>query len=521
MYLRKRYKKLQRCKVSRLPNVQNVGPEGARGSLDPSFKAIQALNGQSGARPEPVVVRATIKDAKRGHADKMKPLPPTPQDRITGKPQDTASIQHATNSFSARVDRLVQAIEGGQRLRFAPSDESTRIYVFARDMPAPDTSFGGNAPFEHTVERSNDTVASAGQQQDLENRIRGRIAELASEAQQGSVATVVRRERHMGVDPRIIQSHGTDVKCHRISPIPLSYQKPCNPATPSLNSSDTASHLSSPLDQAGARQVPRAKEPAFSTRSGRSVDTTDAVKSWVPEITPSGGSSQTMGSRPGKGKTTIVERHEKNLGIVSWLRRVKEALSPRKKPPVKTSGKVMSVFRDNSLSNSNRWAREPIARPDKALRDVTNVRKSSFAQEREAKIQHRVKRKRQPAAVPRATAPQRHKVANPPTTTDTRSGRPKHQDDLHPDVLFALARLEGRVPPPPASPIQRWTDNADTYGPDVEVELGHLTLNCPRPVRTPSYSVTDRLQRSVNAGFDAALAAPLGPEARAYLRSVR
>ncbi|KAL8718459.1 MAG: hypothetical protein Q9225_004407 [Loekoesia sp. 1 TL-2023] len=573
MYLRKRYKKLQRCTVSRNPSVQSRGRASPTHSpIDPSFQAIRALNGQPETIPEPVIVHALVEDANGGLAGDIKALSRTPSNRVNDTPQLLASLEHGSQSFSARVDRLVQAIDLGRTIRFQPSDDNGPIQVFAT-VTTPEVGYGEDAAVEYSRKRTDTPLISVAECQGLQNRIRDRIAESAAANQRDSISIVARHERHAGVDPRKLYTHGRDgVRCHIISPIPLDYHKPRSLTTPSIRSSGTVSDLSSPLGHTVAAHVSGTKNPAYSTRSEQSASATAGGNPWFPEISPSEvNSSLALGGRPRKGKDDQPDRQEKNLRIVSWLRRVKEALSPHSKFPARKPGRAVGVFQDKSSSSSDRWPGAPVPRPENVLRDLTNIRqpgyleKNSFAQTlqkepgKKAKVQNSVKA--QPAVVtvhpsaqsyvqvnwPQAelhsksaggkdligarTALRGHVVTDSPITRIARSGessrastvKPSYgQEELHPDVAFALARLEGRAPPPPASPILRRTDDAGLYSPDVEIELGRLRLNCPKPLRPNKDSTwTERFEESIDAGFDCALEAPLSPETKTYIESLR
>ncbi|KAL8932347.1 MAG: hypothetical protein Q9211_006365, partial [Gyalolechia sp. 1 TL-2023] len=226
------------------------------------------------------------------------------------------------------------------------------------------------------------------------------------------------------------------------------------------------------------------------------------------------------------------------------------------------NGKANGDFRDEQPIGSYKWDGTPISHPDDVLRDMTNIRqpgyleKNSFAQERhmrgheatKTKVQSRVQP--QPAVVtsrplagsivqrPLAqaesnshpagqraltselTAIPSHRVAHSLPAPTTRSRVPSQASMVRPPQTvnehqaFALARLEGRVPPPPASPIQRVVDHASLYGSHVQLERERPRLVYPQPLRVPSARVwINRFEEEIGAGFDCALEAPLTPEA--------
>ncbi|KAL8934216.1 MAG: hypothetical protein Q9216_006019 [Gyalolechia sp. 2 TL-2023] len=568
-YLRKRYKKLQRCTISRTPSAQSARSTIDRSSLDPSFQAIRALNGQPGSRPEPVIVHAIIQDARHGFAGNVKLLPTTLSNEMKGTP-----IQEEHSSFSERVERMGQAIDRGQQIIFVPSDEPGKINVFARNADASNAASVENETFQYSRQATYSPIISANQRRDLENRIRAQIAVSAKVTSGTSIATAVRHERHVGVDQHKLCTPGGDgVQCHAISPVPLNYNRPREMVTPVTISGDSTSDLSSPTRQVAARQSMKAKFPTCSTQNDRSRNLLEEGASWYPNIAP----SKVPSPAPRIGSRNPVEgppgQQEKDIRVLSWIRRVKAAISPAKKSPAKRTGKAHGVFRDAQASDSNRWGETPIRRPDNVLRDMTNTRqpgyleRKSFAQERnmrerhgtEVKVQNRVKP--QLTAVPsralagsclQAPLPQARSSSRPTrrgASTGDRTGlggpiiadslpapgtksrgsseastvkRSPNEDDLHPEVAFTLARLEDRVPPPPASPIQRLADGASLYGSDVELELGRIKLDCPQPSRVPSDgSWTHRFEETIDEGFDCALEAPLSPDTATYIDLLR
>lgn len=605
-YLRKRYKKLQRCKISHKTISERPTPGSTSyENVDPSFHAMRALNGQPGTKPEPVVVHAIIKDVKRGAAEKGESDPSATLGQMPSRSRLLASAQYASHSFSSRVNRLVQALGQGQHIRFAPTDRNGRADVFAtaavlsgatseswiteestvgqgdsgRSLsrwsrsPFPTLSLSSGGSFPHRNSEIQDTrsvgspIISENQHEQLADRIRDEIRGFATTNQRDYLETMVGHERPTGVDPRVLRTHGRDgIETHIISPIPLDYQRRRGSKTPSIDSSGSG-YLSSPLSQILTRQDRKEKSPAYSTRSNRSAIATAEENLWSPEIAPSRGSqAQVVECQPRKGRADRVERQENNSRINRWL---KEALDSKKEPSAKKTGKAIGVFKDRPSSWSDEWAAKSIARPDKVLKDLTNVRhpgyldKNSFAQEKEmqtkaitrAYIQSQIRP--EPAVVPvypsarsylsanwaqaelkhrsagRAviasaqTALQGHVVADSPAVMRLRSRtssgastvRPARADeDLHPDVALALARLEGRAPPPATSPIQRWRDDTDRYGVDVEVELERLRMDAPEPLTPFGYGAwAERFEDAVDAGFDCALEAPLSPGARRYI----
>ncbi|KAL8903075.1 MAG: hypothetical protein Q9207_004170 [Kuettlingeria erythrocarpa] len=659
-YLRKRYRKLQKCKVSRDTEFREASPgHSSDRPFDPSFDAIRALNGQPDIKPVPVVVPAVIKDATKSNgAGNLKLGFPSPDGEQSQRP---TSDQHAPQSFSMRVDRLIQAVDwvdGGLHIRYASSgrDSGLRVPAGATDYsstgsgswiteestvdhgnlglmhghlprsPFPTASLSsGSFPHrdssiqridaESTVRRigslliseaqrqqlgdrirdeivraadanqgddlentsrRNGLLISESQRQQLEGRIQGEIARSANEDRRDSLETVIHIKPVKKVDPRVVRVQGREGrKGYNISPIPLDYQRRRNLATPSVDSRETLSDVSSPLGHVLARQATRTQTSA-SMRSLQSSGVLAGPDKWFPGILPPDIKQQAR-----KDKEVQIKQLETNSRVIRWLHHVKEAFGYRKVSPTKKSGKSISVFKDNSSDDAEKWTAMPIARPNNALSDLTNVRQpgywtnNSFAQEKQQMRQKKTSlaptvqsgmrpRPRASPARPPASAPQvkqfelnsrpaetramtRARTAlrgyvvtdSSPLLTETRSRRSGSRpstikpvqagEELHPNVAFALARLEGRVPPPPLSPIRRWRDGHEGYGAHVEVELRRpgnadfqvallVRLDAPEPVTPFLYGAwRERFEAAVDAGFDCAMAAPLSPGVRRYL----
>ncbi|KAL8701372.1 MAG: hypothetical protein Q9201_004941 [Fulgogasparrea decipioides] len=568
---------MQRTQVSQQPSYPQGVSAGASatdvaaspGDLDPSFRAIQNLN-----RPKPVIVPAMITVPNdKTITDKIEDNSSAPTANQTR--QRLASSDHDSHSFSARVDRLMQAVEQGQHTRFDSPDPSGRVQVFAssagtsseigsegsitRQIAAYPESFGrilgpdvrsirspssivsdidSPKPSEvkHTRPRAGTPVISEDQRQALQQRIRDRIAESAQENALAAIETVIRHERHTrGVDPRVLYTIGRNgLECQTISPIPLDYRRSLRLRTPSVSSSGDRSALPSPLNYVATRNFAKADHPAFSKGSIQSTRTTAKEEPGLHEVSPSG-----AGTTSSESEENEQDRHEKTQRIISWLRRVKSALKPSENSPARKLGRAIGVFHDKSPKTPSNKSTMPGSRPNRSLQDVTNVRRSgylernSFAQERKirekikAKFNHRTRTKshtdiesaRKEAMAKARMALKGHAVADSPQATKESSRRsskastakPTLRVDEEDPVAFALARLEGREPPPALSPFQvrRSRDDIDSYGPHVEVELGRLRLESPQPlIPVRSGEWNSPLERAVEEGFDCAIAAP-------------
>ncbi|KAL9011837.1 MAG: hypothetical protein Q9173_003353 [Seirophora scorigena] len=579
-YLRKRYKTLQKCQISRPLDFQHVSsgfPSSAPAAAhDPSFDAIRALNRQPGATTEPQVVRAAVEDPRVVTAETLASIPVR---NATATPlQRFASPSHESRSFSTRLDKLVKAVEAGQHVRFAPSDRDDSVEVFAsgpsaaapgastedwvteRDMahshhfhqvadrrprsPYPTLLVNGDSDphrdvatqdvcGENTGRRTKSPSLPETPQQQLSDRMPNGVTGSSNIDQGTSLEAAVRHERRAPVDPRVLETHGRNgVQRRIISPIPLDYQRPRGLATPSIDSSESGSDISSPSGQVLIRQAMKERRPANSARTGRSARATADGHPWFPELAPTG--PRPLAKRPNrtiKVQDDPVEQQDKTSKVGRWLHHVKEALAPAKKSPTRETGHAIGVFQEDPSSHGVNQAAMPIARTRDALRDRSNVRQigypllhNSFAQEMymqqqaKAKTGTRVQLRRQPAARLHSRSPERDALR---VTDSVSSGEPEQgRQELHPRVNHALARLEGRVGPPSSSPIRRYRDDTDTYNEDVEVELGRLRMDTPQPLTTYQPGVwTERFDEAVNAGFDCALEAPISPGTKQFMES--
>ncbi|KAI4288905.1 MAG: hypothetical protein L6R35_001828 [Caloplaca aegaea] len=560
-YLRKRYKKLQKCQISHPTNFRNLeGFSIPPPPHDPSFDAIRALNRHPDAMPEPQVVHATVKDPRSVTAET---LPSIPVQNATATPlQCFASSTHESRSFSSRLDKLVTAVEAGQHIRFAPSDRNGNVEVFTSG-PAAAPGIGAESwVTEQNLTQSHDfqSVAyrrpkstcpmlpvSSGsdvceivasqevpQPQQLSNPTPNVVTRSSIVNQDSFAETAVRHKHHAPVDPRVLYIQGRDgVERRKISPIPLNYQRPRGLATPSVHDSESRSDISSPPGQVLVRQAMKERRPANPTPAGLSAIATTGGNPWYPELAPTG--PRSLADRQNhamKRQNNAVEEQDKPSMIGRWLRNVKEALGPAKKSRTQKTGRSIGVFQDNPSSNTVNQAIMPIARTSDVLRDRSNVQQIGYPvrynylqQQAKAKTGTQGQLKQQPAkqsvyplAPPGVTVnePQTELHPRPPrrdavTIPDRVSSLKVDQGrrELNPDADHALARLEGRVAPPVSSPIRRCRDDADTYNEDGEVEIGRLRIDTPQPL--PTYrpgAWTTRFDEAVDAGFDCAFEAP-------------
>ncbi|KAL8658539.1 MAG: hypothetical protein Q9226_000914 [Calogaya cf. arnoldii] len=602
-YLRKKYKKLQRRIVSRCSN--------------PSFQAIRALNGQPGARQNPVVVHAIIKDSDGSIVGTGLSAASTPE-KVNDTQERLASSSRDPQSCSTRIDRLVKAVHRQQRIRYEPPEGGENVDVlvssphgsetgsprsvtdqiaalpniFGRIISprcgtiaqSPDSSRSDDSFFYPTcsgpqnpsVQASSSATTSPAlsnggttsvrvgpriitetQRRDLEQRILDKIAASVGNSPNASSGTAVRRgnsansagKMHFSknkkedngsdttdsgyypfdpVDPKQLVAIGKngENKCHTISPIRLDYHKGRGFKTPSLGSSESCSEFSSPLDH-------RSKTIPFEAgQIGRSDDsfnytstvatTTDA---WDPE------DSQSPSSERGNFQVELEKKAER---VFSWLHRVEDAIVESDGSPTKKFGKAVNVFREGPHKIVGESPQKATPGSAMALKDVTNLRrpgyllKNSFTQEKVRREKLLVKSKSQKqriattqtSALPHEFVVPTHTTASSeelsgPSTVMKSAG--DEEQDLHPEVAYSLARLEGRMPPRPSSPfpIRR---SSSPYGADVDVEIPPPDLTTPQPMRPDHEEVVGNwsahMEEAVQAGFQCVLEPPLSEQSR-------
>ncbi|KAL8853404.1 MAG: hypothetical protein Q9221_001721 [Calogaya cf. arnoldii] len=553
-YLRKKYKKLQRRIVSRMssssppseprdaPTVHVPDSHASPGCSNASFQAIRALNGQPGARQNPEVVHAIIKDFDGSIVGTA--LSATTPEKVRDTQERLALSSREPQSYSTRIDRLVKAVHRQQRIRYEPSEGGENVDVFVSSPHGSETGsprsvtdqiaalpniFGRIiSPRCGTIARSPDSsgnyhsfsyptcsgrqnpsvqasspattspvlsnggttsvrvgprIITENQRRELEERILDKIAASIGNSPNASNETAVRRGNGAGkmhfsknkkkdngsdtadsdyypftpVDPEqlvAIDKNGK-AKCHTISPIRLDYQKGRGFKTPSLGSSESCSEFSSPLDH---RSKTLPLEAGQIGRSDHSFNYTSTVATstdaWDPEDSQSGGDFQ-------------VELEKKVERVFSWLHRFKDAIVESDESPTKKIGKAVNVFREGPLRIVGDSPQKATPGSAMALKDITNLRrpgyllKNSFTQEKLRREKTLVKSKSQKQLAATQTSALPHETVVSTHTTASRSSGPStvvkaagaKEQDLHPEVAYSLARLEGRMPPRPSSPF--------------------------------------------------------------------
>ncbi|KAL8913570.1 MAG: hypothetical protein Q9171_001654 [Xanthocarpia ochracea] len=573
------------------------------GNSDPSFDAIRALNGQPGAGSQPDVIHAMIKDLDSNIVRTSESTASTSAKEAGDSHERLEPSNHNPQSFSARIDRLLQAVGCRQHIQFESAKHGKDIDASASNIdgsetgsprsvthqiaanPAnfgriispgssprtPESSTSGDrffCPGTHISRRDSVQASSSwatslalsgtgfkrlragspiiteNQRRQLEQRILDKIAACSGEDLESTVETAV----HLGDDIEVSgASHGTHVgfevrkqtvdptqlstinrdgerECHRISPIPLDYQKGHGLATPSLDSSGSPSELELPLNH-------KSKGMPLSVKHGADLDhdllltsrvaTTDA---WVTIDSDQSPSSEQ------EGDDTQLEREQKSERILSWLHRIKNVFMESKESPAKKLGKAVNVFREGPARTIGESDTNSSPRSAKVLKDVTNVRQpgylqsNSFSQDkiRQEKLSATSENRKKQSLAPTQTAAIQHAIidstpaagsSEEPSDASTVE-RAGYEEDLDPEVAYSLARLEGRVPPRSTSPflIERCREELSQYGSDVEVELPPLDLANPQPMRPDHECVVGNwsatMEEAVEAGFECVLEPP-------------
>ena len=612
-YLRKRYKKLQRRIVSRIPSssprpksrasraVEVSDTQSSPSCLDPSFQAVRALNAQPWARSTPDVIHAIIKDL---HGNVVGAHPSTtskPVEEAQGTQDFPASTNRGLQSSSSRIDRLVKAIRRRQHIRYSLSPGGANVDIFVSNggsetgsprsvtdqisaLPnifgriisprsevtpqSPDFSRSDDRFFcprtcggrpdgsrqarslgatSHVISdgevpraRIGSPIITEDQRRELERRICDKIAVNACKSPNESSQTVVRWENGADdddfhatddvsrqpkpVDPTQLHTISKDGRqvCHTISPIRLDYQRGRGFETPSLDSSGSLSELSSPLNQKSKRWPPRAKQAMHSDNSPPYKSPVATEEEWVSEDSNQKSLASEQAGDNQYGREHKIER------VSSWLHRVKDALSKSNESPSKKIGRSVNVFREVPVKHVEGSAAKNTPSPTKALKDITNLRQpgylrsNSLAGEKLRRDHFREKLETQDkrgVAATQTAALQKETVESTRTTASSGSEESRSppcvlKPELHPEVMYSLARLEGLIPPRPSSPfpIRRSIDDTSPYGSDIEIEMPPVGLATPQPLR-PDHDLvignwTVPLQEAVEAGFECFLEPP-------------
>jgi len=283
---------------------------------------------------------------------------------------------------------------------------------------------------------------------------------------------------------RLAMMGPSGVEIHEISPIPLDFNKTLRTSTPSQYSSDSQIACISPLFLLNYPDMVRYAD-TWATTS----DSDDVSEQVVP-----------------------TDR------ISEWLEGVEMPPQARTPMVVKGRSKSVEVFRDTTAGEGSARSIQDAVSTDDILRDLSNLRRpgylhhNSFAQEKtslagslqQAKGSGLARRTfgRVPDTEGRQSLVKSKRPGLLSPVPEQDSPAPSDKPLEHPERVahfeFALARLEGRAPPEPSSPMRRYVHTSGVYGGDVEVDLGIVSFRQPRPVRyTDGPCVAQQLEQAL------------------------
>lgn len=443
--------------------------------------------------------------------------------------------------LNAKIDRLIAALTNGHSIRFA-RNLAGEVDVFAtHSVPSP--SEGSNsleaniaaAPhnygniissrrqmirsqnstqgamtsstlsskfhcetWEEAVAEANDRYEGANElpRTDWEDEIAA--LDLCLEVEQGASlrnGVKIRRalrlqEQAMGISRgsrlAVMGTHGVEI--HEIHPIPLNFEKALQTSTPSVSSTKSQCVRSSPLI--------RIRHPEMVQYAESWVTTSDSHE--------------------------LVEHVKPTDRVWEWLERVQTPPQVRTPMLLKDTPRDFKVLRDTEVGESSSQTYHKDVSNHMILHDISNLRRPGY-------LNHNSITSTKPSADPHIRA---HPSAVPPQVFGgavNTHGRQSYIKSKCPGLLspvaeqncpmapsgtlyspermahfeLALARLEGRVPPEPSSPIRRYVHDEGVYGDHVEVDLGIVRVRQPRPVRYPDGpSTAQQFERALGENVD-------------------
>ena len=455
--------------------------------------------------------------------------------------------------MNEKIDRLVAVIQAGRQLHFSPDPQTGLIDVsIARDKPSSDEAqsdvkahtiaspenFGNmigtgggrqrllipNSPLFDSTNASEvrstslssaweNVLAALEDFYALEQRSEAQFSSPVRESNPREVRAAIRRDGQY-----IIYIDKDDVKVATVASIPLDFNKPLRTSTPSIHSSGSDPDCSSPLFEKSLEALIRdmTRDVAISeeaTRGSSSSNIRDSVSNWLERL-------ETPPDLEGPANAT-----GKRQDLHVFRKGRKNQLAPRRARKPLTAGKALkdvSNLRRPGYLQHNSFAQT--GQVNKSIADPTRRATSgpeiqpfggaagaessrSFIEAKWAVLMsnhnsRKKKRSTRPRAKPTDTAHntphvrRRHRQCpSPQKSTLQDPNRTAHFD-------LALARLEGRGPPKPYSPIRRYADETGLYGPDVLVERRPLRQHHPVPMLLSPFgqSVAQRLEKSVAKG---------------------
>ena len=414
--------------------------------------------------------------------------------------------EEETVVMNEKIDRLIAALDHGRQLCFSPDAATGNVDISAAynrpvlgdsrsglevDIAASRGNFGNIVPAGHhrrrirstELQRSNSTTSSNGRNKssserataeiDIAHAFQNRSEGLGPPpARKSNAAEIVGDNAYRG--KYLAYMDDNKVNISTISPIPFDFNKAPRPTTPSVDSGDSDLDCSSPLFEKSIQVLLREMGDAEANTPQRtnlscSPKTRDAVYSWLEQVDIP---STFQESKNSKGKQ-----------------------------------RTLNVFHDGHMQRLTGVQSEKNTTLGKALRDVSKLRRPGYLQHNSfAKIDKTAADQTRPVNSLLAKTPFGGGADTGSIRSDTRAISPLLMSDelsnRAADFDFALARLEGRVPPREMSPIRRYADKSGIYGDDVEIENAQLLPHQPILTRNVAVemSTTERLEKSLRDG---------------------
>ncbi|KAL8862252.1 MAG: hypothetical protein Q9178_001261 [Gyalolechia marmorata] len=582
-YLRTRYKKLQRCIVSRVPGssrtsgtrhagtgeVSNSRSTSSLGSSDPSSDAIRALNGQSRAGTEPDIIHAMIKDLDGNVIHTSESTASTSAKGADDSHERLEPSSHNPQSFSARFDRLLQAVGYRRHIRFESAKDGGDVNVSATNLDGSET--GSSRSVTHQIAanpanfgriispdgspRTPESYTSADRFFCPGTHISRRNPVHASSPWATSSALSGTGFKRLRARSPII----TETQRHQLEQRILDKIAACSGGY--LESTvETAAHLGDGIEASGASH---GTHVGFEVRE-QTVDPTQVStinrdgERECHRISPirldyqkgPGLATPSLGSSGSSSELEFPLNHKSNELPLSlkhgadldhdllltcrvattdtWV-----TVDSDQGPSSEQEGEDTQLEREQKRERIFSWLHrikdafmESKESPTKKLGNAVNVFREGPARTigesatnsspRSAKALKDVTNVRHAGYLRNSFAQDKIRQEKLSATSENQkkqSERPGYEEDLDPEVAYSLARLEGRVPPRPTSPflVERCREDSQ-YGSDVEVELPPLDLASPQPMRPDHECVVGNwsatMEEAVEAGFECVLEPP-------------
>lgn len=439
--------------------------------------------------------------------------------------------------LNAKIDRLMTALTSGRPLRFNRDLMTGAFDVFARypstsssvktsnieaEVAAAPQNFGNIISSRRQMMRSPDSilysltssslssemghatweeaVAAADERYERENELpvpswedeivaadlRFELEQGASSRNEVKIRRGLRLQEQAVGEPRgrrLAVLGAAGVKIHEVHPLPLDFNRIVQNLTPSVYSTDSHIAHSSPLFRIAYPEMGQYAQSWATTSESDEVRELAAPTDRVSE----------------------------------WLERVETPREVRTPMLLKERSKNFNVFRDAAGGEGSSQSAENIAPTHQMLRDVSNLRRPGYLEHNSFAQTRKLADRPAPSGLPPAvfggassTQGRRSYIKSKwpglfSPVTEQNSPATLNEPLRHPvraaHFELALARLEGRVPPKPSSPIRRYVHHDGVYGENVEVDLRTVRVRQPRPVRyTDGQSVAQHFEHAMGEG---------------------